>query len=115
MNGRQAHTFQVGDRVVFRCHEYEVAEVADPFTSCRLSGPGGLDFWAVDSELEPVTLSGREAHTNPEDDPVLLRAELEACRQEIARLRAEVERLEVDVRWYRGDIDLEPDYEGPIQ
>ncbi len=34
--------------------------------------------------------SGREAHTNPEDDPALLRSELAACRREIDRLRTEL-------------------------
>lgn len=34
----------------------------------------------------PLT-TGRGAHTNPEDDPALLRSELAACRREIERLR----------------------------
>ena len=31
-----------------------------------------------------------EAHTNPEDDPALLRAELSACRSHCLELRAEL-------------------------
>ena len=38
----------------------------------------------------PRPTSGREAHTNPEDDPALLRSELAACRREIERLRTEL-------------------------
>lgn len=47
-----------------------------------------FDTWDGPRSVPPT--SGRAAHTNPEDDPALLRSELTACRREIERLRSEL-------------------------
>lgn len=47
-----------------------------------------FDTWDGPRSVPPT--SGREAHTNPEEDPALLRCELAACRREIDRLRTEL-------------------------
>ena len=62
-----------------------------------------FDTWDGPRSVPPT--SGREAHTNPEEDPALLRSELAACRREIDRLTAERDRLRSELAACRREIE----------